>query len=123
MNEVTLTGPHAPMLAGGLAPVQRAVREEEYATAHQRGFMTMTAPGLLQTENYIRTVLAEVIEMYGGPGDLDEGVAERLNRYLVVTDPDDLSFFVTAFECADRHAVYGEDAARIVDAVRTELEA
>ncbi|MCP2342964.1 Scr1 family TA system antitoxin-like transcriptional regulator [Actinomadura rupiterrae] len=195
------------MLADGLAPVQRAVRDAEFATVHSRSFSPLIVPGLLQTERYIRAVLQQVSQVYGPEDDdLDEAVAARLNRqdvlaapghswhhvlleqvlwsphgsldlwgeqltrlaevargavpsyrlgvikrgtvwagaipnmsvqftisddrevglelphtFLVPTDPDEIASYVCAFDCADRLAVYGEEAAAVIEAAAEQM--
>lgn len=53
-----------------------------------RVWETAVIPGLLQTSAYARGVLRTVIDFYGIPDDLDEGVAARIEAQRVLTHGD-----------------------------------
>jgi transcriptional regulator with XRE-family HTH domain len=62
---------------------QRAVEIEGQARL-QRVYAPVVLPGLLQTEDYARAVLAQCIRFLGTPDDLDDAVAARMKRQQVL---------------------------------------
>ena len=73
------------LLTGGLAAVQEEVQAEEAAARTQRLFNPWGIPGLLQTEDYARRILAIINPLRpGGPPDLDAALANRMRRQEVL---------------------------------------
>lgn len=56
----------------------------EAETRLLRWFEPQLVPGILHTADYAKAVLARVIEFYEVPGDLDAGVAARMERQQVL---------------------------------------
>ena len=82
VNEVTT---FRVRLAGGLAAVQRSVRELESTARTLRNFQPGIVPGLLQTAEYARRILA--LANSNGDGDIGAAVAARLARQEVLHEP------------------------------------
>ena len=82
------------LMDDGLASVQEEIRAEE-ATAHtMRNFSPWGIPGLLQTPDYARRILA--LSDYRGKGGIDQGVEARLRRQAILRDEShQLEFVVT----------------------------
>lgn len=70
--------------AAGHARRQRRGQELESQTKRLRLFNPTIVPGLLQTENYARAVLAQCIGFLATPDDLNEAVAARMARQEIV---------------------------------------
>ncbi|MEV6558964.1 helix-turn-helix transcriptional regulator [Nocardia sp. NPDC051756] len=62
---------------------QQTLKLEAEATVI-RNYQPYIVTGLLQTAEYARAILANVIEFYGIPDDLDEGVSKRMERQQVL---------------------------------------
>ncbi|MGW3296267.1 helix-turn-helix domain-containing protein [Streptomyces xiamenensis] len=71
----------------GHAAVQRAWGEAEAAARIIRTFETCWIPGLLQTAEYAETRFQEASRIMGGPSDIEEAVAARLERQKVLYAP------------------------------------
>lgn len=85
----TLEARHAEwrrLLAGGARGHQDEIGRLYAKTRLFRNFETTIVPGLLQTGNYARAILAEVISSFGLPNDIDEAVAARMARQQVLYD-------------------------------------
>jgi hypothetical protein len=87
----------------GLAPVQEEIRAEE-ATAHLvRNFNPWGIPGLLQTAQYARRVLA--LSDYYQAGSIEQAVQARHQRQEVLHDPAHRFEFVLTEEGLRRRVV------------------
>lgn len=73
--------------AAGHSRRQRRQVELEGRAALQRTFAPIVLPGLLQTEDYARAVLAQCIRFLGTPDDLEDAVAARMRRKQVLQQP------------------------------------
>jgi len=94
----------ARLLRRGLGARQRAVVPLDAATTTLRAFEPAVVPGLLQTAHYAKHVLAGVVAFRSLPGDVDAGVAARLDRQSVLYEPSkQFKFLVT--EAALRYLV------------------
>ncbi|MFE6052960.1 DUF5753 domain-containing protein [Kitasatospora sp. NPDC056446] len=67
-------------LAGGVRPM------EETKAGRRRSFDPTTVPGLLQTADYARAVLTRCAGIDPSAGDVEGGVAERMERQRVLDD-------------------------------------
>lgn len=74
-------------LRAGTVMRQRRIGELEAQAQLLRWFEPSTVPGLLQTPEYARSILSQVIEVHGVPADLDEGVRARMDRQAVLYRP------------------------------------
>lgn len=89
VNEVIT---HRDRLTGGLAFVQNTVGELEATARTLRHFQPGIIPGLLQTAEYARRILA----MADPPADIGQAVAARLARQSLLYDPErTLEFLLT----------------------------
>lgn len=94
----------ARLLRRGTAARQRAVVPLDAATSTLRAFEPAVVPGLLQTADYARHVLAGVVAFRGLPEDIHAGVAARIDRQSVLYDASkQFKFLVT--EAALRYLV------------------
>ena len=75
-------------LKGGTRARQRQNVSAYEKTTLFRAWEPAVVPGLLQTSDYARAVLTTVIEFYGVPDDVEEGVALRLDAQRVMTHGD-----------------------------------
>ncbi|MEV6560429.1 helix-turn-helix transcriptional regulator [Nocardia sp. NPDC051756] len=73
--------------AAGHARRQRRAVEIEGRAKLQRVYAPVILPGLLQTEDYARSVLSTCIQFLGTPDDLDDAVAARMQRQEVLNRP------------------------------------
>lgn len=80
VNEVVT---HADRLTGGLAFVQDSVHELERTARTLRHFQPCIIPGLLQTAEYARRILA----MADPSADLAQALAARMARQAILYDP------------------------------------
>jgi transcriptional regulator with XRE-family HTH domain len=80
VNEVIT---HADRLTGGLAFVQDSVHELEQTARTLRHFQPCIVPGLLQTAEYARRILA----MADPAADLAQALAARMARQAILYDP------------------------------------
>jgi transcriptional regulator with XRE-family HTH domain len=71
--------------ADGVAPLQEDVRQQEASTRALLNFQSSHVPGLLQTEDYARSVMRVVLAE--PPADLDTAVAVRMARQSVLAEP------------------------------------
>jgi transcriptional regulator with XRE-family HTH domain len=83
---------HAGRLTGGLAFVQDSVHELEATARTLRHFQPCIVPGLLQTAEYARRILA----MADPSADLGQAVAARMARQAILYEPGrELEFVLT----------------------------
>lgn len=74
-------------LAGGHRAVQDAISLEHGRTAVFRGFTASVVPGIFQTPEYARCVLARYAELHGVVRDIEAGVTARIRRQEGLYDP------------------------------------
>src|SRR5262249_35017400 len=75
-------------LRAGHAPKQRALIALEAAARLDRTFQPLFIPGLLQTAEYARYVLAGLTALRETPNDVELAVRLRMRRQEVLSDPD-----------------------------------
>jgi len=75
-------------LRAGHAPKQRALIALEAAATLDRTFQPLFIPGLLQTADYARHVLAGLTRPRETPNDIELAVRLRMKRQEVLYDPD-----------------------------------
>jgi transcriptional regulator with XRE-family HTH domain len=75
-------------LRAGTAPRQRASIGLEASATSIRAFQPAMIPGLLQTAEYARQVLANLVTLHGTPNDVAEGVRMRMQRQEALYNPD-----------------------------------
>ncbi|MEU9136931.1 helix-turn-helix transcriptional regulator [Streptomyces sp. NPDC048404] len=92
-------------LAAGHTPVQDRYVVEYHRTATVRGYETSVVPGLFQTPDYARRLLAQNAELMRSPRDTDAAVQARMRRHEVLYEPGKL-FRVLIWEAA-LHVVVG----------------
>ncbi|MFE0727055.1 helix-turn-helix domain-containing protein [Streptomyces antibioticus] len=92
-------------LAAGHAPVQDRYVVEYRRTATMRGYEVSVIPGLFQTPDYARHLMAQNAELMRSPRDTDAAVQARMRRQEVLYEPGKL-FRVLIWEAA-LHAVVG----------------
>ncbi|MGI5289168.1 helix-turn-helix domain-containing protein [Nonomuraea polychroma] len=78
----------------GTATRQRSWAEMEAETTHFRVFESVLIPGLLQTSEYARLRLSQVIAFHDVPDDLEDGLATRMRRQEVLYGRDKSFHFV-----------------------------
>ncbi|WP_455360034.1 helix-turn-helix domain-containing protein [Streptomyces sp. SYSU K21746] len=66
---------------------QQALAEVDASTRIIRAFENTWVPGLLQTPEYARCRLAEVVDLYGVVNDIDAGVQARMERQAALYQP------------------------------------
>ncbi|MFI2352000.1 helix-turn-helix domain-containing protein [Streptomyces sp. NPDC019443] len=66
---------------------QQALAEVDATTRTIRAFENTWVPGLLQTPEYARCRLAEVVDLYGIVNDIDAGVQARMERQNALYQP------------------------------------
>ncbi|WP_449061230.1 helix-turn-helix domain-containing protein [Planomonospora algeriensis] len=81
-------------LNAGTQAQQRTVSAREAEAAMLRVFEPSTIPGLLQTPEYARSILTQVIATHRIPDDLDEGVQARMDRQRILYRPGKRFHFV-----------------------------
>lgn len=86
-------------LSAGHRPVQDRYVVEYQRTATMRGYEATVIPGLFQTPEYARNLLAVNAALMGSPRDTDEAVAARMRRQAVLYEPGKL-FRVLVWEAA-----------------------
>lgn len=91
-------------LRTGARALQSALGDLETRTDTLRIVETAVIPGLLQTPDYARAMIAESIEFFGAHDDLDAGVAQRMARQAILYDLERRFHFVIA-EAALWHRV------------------
>ncbi|MFI2368386.1 helix-turn-helix domain-containing protein [Streptomyces sp. NPDC018833] len=74
-------------LRNGTRLRQQALAEVDESTRTIRAFESTWVPGLLQTPEYARCRLAEVVDLYGVANDIDAGVQARMERQNVLYRP------------------------------------
>jgi len=72
------------MLGTGTRRRQRTSRTLEAQTQLMRWYEPVLIPGILHTAEYAKAVMRKVIDFYDIPDDLDDGVAERMERQQVL---------------------------------------
>jgi transcriptional regulator with XRE-family HTH domain len=83
-------------LRAGYTPRQRASVGIEGAATTIRAFEADVIPGLLQTADYARHLLARLVAFRELPDDVDRGVRSRMRRQEILYDPGkDLRFLLT----------------------------
>lgn len=90
----TLYGEWRRQLRLGTASRQKSWAEMEAQTKHFRVFESVLIPGLLQTSEYARLRLSQVIAFHDIPDDLEDGVATRMRRQEVLYGRDKSFHFV-----------------------------
>lgn len=75
-------------LRAGTKRRQRANITAYETTTLFRIWEPIIVPGLVQTADYARGILSSVVEFYGIPDDVDEGVAARIEAQRVLTHGD-----------------------------------
>ncbi|MFD8101074.1 Scr1 family TA system antitoxin-like transcriptional regulator [Nocardia fluminea] len=79
----------------GLASLQRSLIDIESGVARHRAWNPELVIGLAQTEDYARAVLTACIEVLDVPNDLDEAVAARMQRQLILDrEPHTFEFLI-----------------------------
>ncbi|MEV0621666.1 DUF5753 domain-containing protein [Nonomuraea sp. NPDC050404] len=73
-----------------------------------RVFQPVVIPGLLQTEDYARMILAKIIEYYGIPDDLESGVSARMERQKVLYRGDRRFHMVIGYGALQTHSAERE---------------
>jgi transcriptional regulator with XRE-family HTH domain len=73
-------------LRAGTAPRQRASIGLEASATSVRAFQPAMIPGLLQTAEYARQILANLVALHGTPNDVSEGVRTRMRRQEALYD-------------------------------------
>lgn len=86
-------------LAAGHAPVQDRYVVEYRRTATMRGYEASVIPGLFQTPDYARHLLAQNAELMQSPRDTEAAVQARMRRQGVLYEPGKL-FRVLIWEAA-----------------------
>ncbi|MFD7064406.1 helix-turn-helix domain-containing protein [Streptomyces sp. NPDC059906] len=86
-------------LAAGHAPVQDRYVVEYQRTVTMRGYEASVIPGLFQTPDYARHLLAQNSELMRSPRDTDAAVQARMRRQEVLYEPGKL-FRVLIWEAA-----------------------
>ncbi|KKZ74341.1 helix-turn-helix domain-containing protein [Streptomyces showdoensis] len=86
-------------LAAGHAPVQDRYVVEYRRTATARGYEATVVPGLFQTPDYARHLLAQNAELMRSPRDTEAAVQARMRRQEVLYEPGRL-FRVLVWEAA-----------------------
>ncbi|MGI8312146.1 helix-turn-helix domain-containing protein [Saccharopolyspora hattusasensis] len=84
------------MLSVGTRRRQTASRRLEAGTKLMRWYEPVLIPGILHTAEYAREVMRHVIEFYEVPDDLEDGVAERMERQTILYRGDHRFHFVLA---------------------------
>jgi transcriptional regulator with XRE-family HTH domain len=102
-NEVVT---HADRLTGGLAFVQDSVHELEATARTLRHFQPCIIPGLLQTAEYARRILA----MADPAADLAQALAARMARQAILYDPGRTLEFVLTEQALRYRPGPGDDA-------------
>ncbi|MEV6866975.1 helix-turn-helix transcriptional regulator [Streptosporangium subroseum] len=90
----TLYGEWKRQLRLGTSIRQQGWADLEATTTSFRVFESVLIPGLLQTSEYARIRLSQVIEFYDIPDDIDGGVATRMRRQEILYQPDKKFHFV-----------------------------
>lgn len=83
-------------LSVGTRRRQNASRRLEADTKLMRWYEPVLVPGILHTAEYARAVMRRVIEFYDIPDDLDDGVAERMERQTILYRGDHRFHFIVA---------------------------
>lgn len=74
-------------LHAGMRTRQQSISEIEAGASLIRSFQTMFVPGLLQTAEYARALMADSVRFHGGADDLEEAVPARMRRQDVLYRP------------------------------------
>ncbi|MFD4434250.1 DUF5753 domain-containing protein, partial [Nocardia sp. NPDC058497] len=79
----------------GLAELQRSLIDIEADVTRQRAWNPELVIGLVQTEDYARAVLSACIEVQGVPNDVEDTVAARMQRQLILDrEPHTFEFLI-----------------------------
>ncbi|MBG0826908.1 helix-turn-helix transcriptional regulator [Planomonospora sp. ID67723] len=81
-------------LRAGTQAQQLTVSAREASASMLRVFEPSTVPGLLQTPEYARSILTQVITTHHIPDDLDQGVQARMDRQRILYQPGKRLHFV-----------------------------
>ena len=101
-------------LRGGFAPRQRAGRALLEGTTALLAFQPSVVPGLLQTADYARAIYRGVVEVDGGPQDVEHAVRARLRRQELLYEPGRrLRFLLTEAALRNRVASTGVHRAQL----------
>ncbi|MEU8351664.1 MULTISPECIES: helix-turn-helix transcriptional regulator [unclassified Streptomyces] len=96
---------------GILAPGFLDVAEMEHHAVHVRSMQAMVIPGLLQTEDYARTLFEGSVPVLP-PDDIDARVEHRMRRRVVLERENPVSFTAVIHEAALRMRFGGRDVHR-----------
>lgn len=80
----TMYGEWRRQLHTGMRARQQTISEVEAGSALICSFQTMFVPGLLQTAEYARALMADSTRFHGGLDDLEEAVPARMRRQDVL---------------------------------------
>lgn len=86
-------------LGTGTRHRQREQIGYEGGTRLLRWYESLLVPGILHTADYARGVLAQIIDMYEVPDDLEEGVAARMERQQILYRGDHRLHLLLAEQC------------------------
>jgi transcriptional regulator with XRE-family HTH domain len=92
----------------GMRKRQQSISEIEAEASSVRNFQTMFVPGLLQTPDYARSLMAESVEFHEVANDLDEAVPARMRRQEVLYRADKRFHFLVT-EAVLRHRFCAAD--------------
>lgn len=82
-------------LSTGLAQLQRSLIDIEAGVTRQRAWDPELVIGLVQTEDYARAVLSACAEVQGVPNDVEDTVAARMQRQLILDrEPHTFEFLI-----------------------------
>ncbi|MFI6595037.1 helix-turn-helix domain-containing protein [Nonomuraea sp. NPDC050536] len=81
-------------LRSGTRDRQRQIASIEAETELLRGFEPATVPGLFQTREYARHIMAQGIRLHEIPDDLEEGLQARMDRQQILYTPGHRFHFV-----------------------------
>ncbi|MEV0550540.1 helix-turn-helix transcriptional regulator [Nocardia salmonicida] len=110
------------VLATGTKRRQKQAVKLEADTEVTRWYEPQVVPGLLQTADYARWILARVTDFYETPNDLEQGVAARIERQRVLYHGRHRFWFVIAEQVL--HTTAGDDQVMLgqLDRLQTVME-
>jgi len=110
------------VLATGTKRRQKQAVKLEADTEVTRWYEPQIVPGLLQTADYARWILARVTDFYETPNDLEQGVAARIERQRVLYHGRHRFWFVIAEQVL--HTTAGDDQVMLgqLDRLQTVME-
>lgn len=82
----TLYSEYQQRLRAGMDAAQRPIADIEARATTVRAFDPALVPGLLQTPDYARARITESATFFGLPPELDEAIAQRMQRQTVLYD-------------------------------------